>query len=120
MVIVDIRCHFGHAYLIKIDKGQSCRFYESFGKLVRYQMEIFFILLSVDEKDEIVTLKEIKDRIESTEGDRWKTFFREVETIEFERIEKSLKAYASTTSDDIRYDLTFFTPSGLEVRVKVI
>ena len=26
----------------------------------------------------------------------------------------------STTSDDIRYDLTFFTPSGLEVRVKVI
>lgn len=91
MVIVDILCHFGHAYLIKIDK---------------------------DEKDEIVTLKEIKDRIESTKGDRWKTFFREVETIEFERIEKSLKAYASTASDDIRYDLTFFTPSGLEVQVK--
>ena len=41
MVIVDIRCHFGHAYLIKIDKGQSCRFYESFGKLVRYRLEIF-------------------------------------------------------------------------------
>ena len=41
MVVVDIWCHFGHAYLIKVDEGQSCRFYESFGELVRYQLEIF-------------------------------------------------------------------------------
>ena len=41
MVIVDIWCHFGHAYLIKVDEGQFCRFYESFGELVRYQLEIF-------------------------------------------------------------------------------
>ena len=129
MVIVDIWCHFGHAYLIKVDEGQSCRFYESFGELVRYQLEICFILLSVDEEDDIFTLGEIKDRIESTDDDRWKTFFAEVETIEVEQIEKSLNAenrqsttptVHSTTSDDIRYDLTFFTPSGLEVRVKVI
>ena len=37
MVIVDIWCHFGHAYLIKVDEGQFCRFYESLGELVRYQ-----------------------------------------------------------------------------------
>ena len=83
----------------------------------------------VDEEDDIFTLGEIKDRIESTDDDRWKTFFAEVETIEVEQIEKSLNAenrqsttptVHSTTSDDIRYDLTFFTPSGLEVRVKVI
>lgn len=101
MVIVDIWCHFGHAYLIKVDE---------------------------DEEDDIFTLGEIKDRIESTDDDRWKTFFAEVETIEVEQIEKSLNAenrqsttptVHSTTSDDIRYDLTFFTPSGLEVRVKV-
>ena len=37
MVMVVISCYFGHAYLIKVDEGQSCRFYESFGELVRYQ-----------------------------------------------------------------------------------
>ena len=41
MVMVVISCYFGHAYLIKVDEGQSCRFYESFGELVRYQLEIF-------------------------------------------------------------------------------
>ena len=89
----------------------------------------FCILLSLDEEDDIFTLGEIKDRIESTDDDRWKTFFAEVETIEVEQIEDSLNVenrqsttptVHSTTSDDIRYDLTFFTPSGLEVRVKVI
>ena len=86
------------------------------------------LFLSVDEEDDIFTLGEIKDRIESTDDDRWKTFFAEVETIEVEQIEKSLNAEnrqsttptVNSTSDDIRYDLTFFTPSGLEVRVKVI
>ncbi|PFX17738.1 uncharacterized protein LOC111340449 [Stylophora pistillata] len=92
MVIVDIWCHFGHAYLINVDE---------------------------DDENDLFTLEELKDRIESTAGDRWKTFFSEVETIEVEQIEKYLRDCACTTSDDIRYDLTFFTPSGLEVRVKV-
>ncbi|PFX17723.1 hypothetical protein AWC38_SpisGene17925 [Stylophora pistillata] len=92
MVLVDIWCHFGHAYLNKVDQ---------------------------DEEDDTFTLEELKDRIESTADDCWKTFFSEVETIEVEQTETSLKDCACTTSDDIRYDFTFFTPSGLEKRVKV-
>ena len=42
MVTVDIWCHFGHAYLIKVDEGQSCRFYESLGELVSLSPFISF------------------------------------------------------------------------------
>lgn len=83
-------------------------------------MEIFFIFLSVDDENDPFTLKELKGRIKSTAGDRWKTFLSEVETIEVKQIEKYLRDCACTASDDIRYDLAFFTPSGLEVRVRVI
>ncbi|XP_058964139.2 uncharacterized protein [Pocillopora verrucosa] len=92
MVMVVISCYFGHAYLIKVDE---------------------------DEEDDIFTPKEVKARIESKDDDRWETIFRKVETIEVEQTEKSLKAYACTASDDLRYDLTFLTPSGLEFLVKV-
>lgn len=81
-------------------------------------MIYFLFLLSEDEEGETFTLKDIKEKIESGDGRSWKPFFTGgVEKIAVEQIEKDLPSY--TAKEDIRYDFTFYTPSGSEVRVKV-
>lgn len=89
-VRVDMWCHFGHAYITKVDE---------------------------DELEETFTLKEIKEKIEIADSKSWKPFFKEgVEELEVEAIEKYLPS--SATTEDIRHDFTFYTPSCRDVRVK--
>lgn len=91
MVKIDMWSHFGHACLTKIDE---------------------------DEEEDTFTLKEIKEKIESTDGKSWKPFFKEgVKRIEVEAIEKGLES--NTATEDIRYDFAFYTPSCRDIRVKV-
>ncbi|PFX14685.1 uncharacterized protein LOC111344482 isoform X1 [Stylophora pistillata] len=90
MVRIDMWSHFGHVYITAIDE---------------------------EEEEETFTLKEIKEKIESTDGKNWKPFFKEgVKRIEVEAIEKGLES--NTATEDIRYDFTFYTPSCRDIRVK--
>ena len=74
------------------------------------------LFCTAGEEEDTFTLKEIKERIESTDDKSWRPFFKEgVERIEVEAIEKGLESY--TTTEDIRYDFTFYTPSCLTGRV---
>ena len=73
---------------------------------------------TADEEKDTFTLKEIKERIESTDDKSWKPSFKEgVLRMEVEAIERGLESFAST--EDIRYDFTFYTPSCRDIRVKV-
>ncbi|XP_020632537.1 uncharacterized protein LOC110069365 [Orbicella faveolata] len=90
MVKVDMWCHFGHAYVTKVDE---------------------------DEERETFTLKDIKEKIKFGDGKSWNPFFKAgVERIKVEQIEKYLTSCAA--KEDIRYDFTFFTPSFRGARVK--
>ena len=134
MVKIDMWSHFGHAYITKIDEG------EKWGKRGRgdtveeqeaYQLnEKFFRkyhqsyskinenAVAADEERDTFTLKEIKERVESTDGKSWKPIFKEgVLRIEVEAIERGLESFSAT--EDIRYDFTFYTPSCRDIRVKV-
>ncbi|CAH3113247.1 unnamed protein product [Pocillopora meandrina] len=89
-VKIEMKSRFGHAYITKIDE---------------------------DEEKDTFTLKEIKERIESTDDKSWKPSFKEgVLRMEVEAIERGLESFAST--EDIRYDFTFYTPSCRDIRVK--
>jgi len=88
-VKVDMWCHFGHAYITKVDE---------------------------DEVEDTFTLNEIKEKIKNGNSKSWKPLFREgVEKMEVEAI-TSLPSRA--TQEDIRYDFSFYTPSCRNVRVK--
>ncbi|XP_015754363.1 PREDICTED: uncharacterized protein LOC107334005 isoform X7 [Acropora digitifera] len=85
----DMWCHFGHAYITKVDE---------------------------DEVDETFTPNEIKEKIQNGNSKSWKPNFKEgVEKMEVEAI-TSLPSRA--TQEDIRYDFSFYTPSCRNVRVK--
>ncbi|XP_066030707.1 uncharacterized protein [Pocillopora verrucosa] len=90
-VKIDMKSRFGHAYITKIDE---------------------------EEEKDTFTLKEIKERVESTYGKSWKPFFEAgVLRIEVEEIERGLESFTAT--EDIRYDFTFYTPSCRDIRAKV-
>ena len=75
-------------------------------------------LCTAEEEKYTFTLKEIKERVESTYGKSWKPFFKAgVLRIEVEEIERGLESFTAT--DDIRYDFTFYTPSCRDIRAKV-
>ena len=75
-------------------------------------------LCTADEEKDTFTLKEIKERVESTDGKSWKPFFKAgVLRIEVEEIERGLESFTAT--EDIRYDFTFYTPSCRDIRAKV-
>ncbi|XP_020632539.1 uncharacterized protein LOC110069367 isoform X1 [Orbicella faveolata] len=90
-VIVDIWCHFGHAYITKVDEA--------------------------DLEEEYFTLEEIKQKVENQKFG-WKSKFKGgLEKIEVEHIEESLESRAA--KEEVRYDFTFYTPTCRYVRVKV-
>ena len=79
----------------------------------------FRFSVAADEEEDTFTLKEIKEKIESTNGKSWKPSFKEgVLGIEVEKIERGLNK-SFTATEDIRYDFTFYTPSCRDIRVKV-
>ncbi|XP_067034568.1 uncharacterized protein [Acropora muricata] len=85
----DMWCHFGHAYITKVDE---------------------------DEVEETFTPNEIKEKIQNGNSKSWKPIFKEgVEKMEVEAI-TSLQSRA--TQEDIRYDFSFYTPSCRNVSVK--
>lgn len=88
-VKVDMWCHFGHAYITKVDE---------------------------DELEDTFTLNEVEDKVQNAGNKSWKPFFKEgVEEMEVEAI-TSLPSNA--TEEDIRHDFSFYTPSCRNVRVK--
>ncbi|CAH3144164.1 unnamed protein product [Porites lobata] len=90
-VRVDMWCHFGRAYITKVDE---------------------------DELEHTFTLEEFKEKLEDGKNKSWKSFFVEgVEDMEVLDIEQSLSSKAA--KEDIRHDLTFYTPTCRDVRVKV-
>ncbi|KAK2558337.1 hypothetical protein P5673_019474 [Acropora cervicornis] len=88
-VKADMWCHFGHAYITKVDE---------------------------DEVDDTYTLNEVKEKIQTGNSKSWKPFFKGgVEEMDVKEI-TSLPSRA--TQEDIRYDFGFYTPSCRNVRVK--
>ena len=85
---------------------------------VKLGFYFFCFSVAADEEKDTFTLKEIKERVESTDGKSWKPIFKEgVLRIEVEAIERGLESFSAT--EDIRYDFTFYTPSCRDIRVKV-
>ena len=72
-----------------------------------------------DELEHTFTLEEFKEKLEDGKNKSWKSFFVEgVEDMEVLDIEQSLPSKAA--KEDIRHDLTFYTPTCRDVRVKVL
>ncbi|XP_067034553.1 uncharacterized protein [Acropora muricata] len=88
-VKVDMWCHFGHAYVTKVDE---------------------------DEVEDIFTLNELKEKIQNSNGKSWRPFFKE--GLEEKEVEAITSLASRATQEDIRYDFAFHTPSCRNVRVK--
>ena len=85
---------------------------------VNLKFYFFRFSLAADEEEDTFTLKEIKEKIESTDGKSWQPIFKEgVLRMEVEAIEKGLESFTST--EDIRYDFAFYSPSCRDIGVEV-
>ena len=85
---------------------------------VNLRFYFFGFSVAADEEEDIFTLKEIQEKVESTDGNSWKPIFKEgVLRMEVEAIEKDLESFTST--EDIRYDFAFYTPSCRGIGVAV-